>query len=512
MAVPRRAAKSPLWLPLTFIVALLAFCALPRIQNDPSLLSAFLGAAAVLAVWLGVLFVSAGRRPLTFEVQLRPQHYVQAIAHTSIFVYWGFYWQPIVDAAPLIAAQIVFCYALDMLLCWSRRDTFVLGFGPFPIILSTNLFLRFHDDYFALQFGMIAVGMLVKEFIKWNRGGRRVHIFNPSSFPLALASLLLIVTGTTNITWAEGIATQLFLPPHIFLFIFLVSLPGQFKFGVTTMTLSAVLTTYVFSAAYFAHTGTYYFIDDNIPIAVFLGMNLLFTDPSTSPQTELGRIIFGIIYGGCVVWLYWFLGWLGVPTFYDKLLQVPLMNLSVRAIDHAVRSPALSWLDPARLGSAWPKMRRNVVYGSVWVLVFSALTFTQGLGDAHPGHHVPFWINACDKNLRNGCSTLEEIESRYCGLGSGWACNDLGVLMTERKLKNNTHAPQAFARACHFSNQMGCENLRDAVLGVAQRSEPSVADLQYVLREGKGPLPALPEPEMRARACAQGWQTYCTGH
>ena len=61
-------------------------------------------------------------------------------------------------AAPLIAAQLLFAYAFDMLLNWSRRDTYTLGFGPFPIILSTNLFLWFRAEWFYLQFPMIAVG------------------------------------------------------------------------------------------------------------------------------------------------------------------------------------------------------------------------------------------------------------------------------------------------------------------------------------------------------------------
>jgi hypothetical protein len=505
----RRRPKSPLWLPAAFIAAFFAFCALPHVENNPALLNSFLGAGAVLGLWLGVLFVGSSRRALTFDVQLRPQHYVQALAHSSIFIYWSFYWPPIAEALPLIAAQIVFAYAFDMLLCWSRRDTFALGFGPFPIIYSTNLFLRFRDDWFVLQFVMIAVGMLVKEYIKWERGGRRVHIFNPSSFPLALASLLLIITGTTGITWGEGIATQLFMPPHIFLFIFLVSLPGQLKFGVTTMTLSAVLTAYLFSLAYFHYTGTYYFIDDNIPIAVFLGMNLLFTDPSTAPQSELGRIIFGMTYGATVVWLYWFLGSLGVPTFYDKLLQVPLMNLSVRAIDRIARSRALSWIDPARLGSAWPKMRRNVVYTSLWVIAFGTMTMTQGLGDVHPGHHVPFWINACNDGKRNGCRALEEIESHYCGIGSGWACNDLGVLMTEGKLKDNSHVSQAFARACGLGHEAGCANTRRQDGTAPQRSQPAMSDLKLVLREGKGSLPEMSDAALAQRACEQGWTSYC---
>ena len=56
----------------------------------------------------------------------------------------------------------------------------------------------------------------------------------------------------------------------------------------TSMTMSAVVTTYLFGRMYFAVTGIYFFYDSYIPIAVFLGMHLLFNDPSTSPRTEWG--------------------------------------------------------------------------------------------------------------------------------------------------------------------------------------------------------------------------------
>jgi len=62
-------------------------------------------------------------------------------------------------------------------------------------------------------------------------------------------------------------------------------------------------------------------------------MHLLFTDPSTSPRTELGRVIFGALYGLSTIALYELLGTAGLPTFYDKLLQVPILNLSIMLID-----------------------------------------------------------------------------------------------------------------------------------------------------------------------------------
>ena len=131
------------------------------------------------------------------------------------------------------------------------------------------------------------------------------------------------------------------------LFRSLVGLPGQLLFGVTPMTLAAVVSTYLFGLAYFAVTGVYFFYDSYVPIAVFLGMHLLFTDPSTSPRSEWGRVLFGALYGLTTVLLYALLGRLGLPTFYDKLLQVPLLNLLAPSLDRLSRGPARSDAAPA---------------------------------------------------------------------------------------------------------------------------------------------------------------------
>ena len=95
-------------------------------------------------------------------------------------------------------------------------------------------------------------------------------------------------------------------------------------------------------------------------------MHLLFTDPSTSPRTELGRLIFGVLYGLSSVGLYQRLGAIGVPTFYDKLLQVPVLNLSVKLLDRLARSNVLRPFDPARIGRALAPRQRHVAYMSVW--------------------------------------------------------------------------------------------------------------------------------------------------
>jgi hypothetical protein len=203
--------------------------------------------------------------------------------------------------------------------------------------------------------------------------------------------------------------------------LFLIGLPGQFFFGVTSMTIS-VLTTYVFGLLYFAATGVYFFYDSYIPIAVFLGMHLLFTDPSTSPPTELGRVIFGMLYGLSTVALYVVLGRAGLPTFYDKLLQVPLLNVSVPLIDRLARSKMLRALDPAALGRSLALRRRNLAYMSAWTIVFAVMSAVHGVGDSHP-------VSGCHSGRRarpNGPlpALIRGCSSSFCGRGSRWACNE----------------------------------------------------------------------------------------
>jgi tetratricopeptide (TPR) repeat protein len=360
-------------IPLSATALLAALAWLPSLAPAPTVRWSCWAAAIGLLAWTASLGVLAARRQriLSLEVSLRKQHYVQACAHLTLFLYWSAYWEQVGAAVPLIAAQLAFAYAFDALLSWSRRDTYTLGFGPFPIIFSTNLFLWFKPEWFFFQFLMIAVGFAAKELIRWNKEGRAVHIFNPSSFTLSIFSVALILSGNSGLTWGQEIATTQLNPPHMYLLIFLVSLPGQLLFGVSAMTLAAVSATYVLMGLIYLATGTHLFQSPTIPIAVFLGMHLLFTDPSTAPRTELGRLVFGVLYGSSVVALYVLLTRAGVPTFYDKLLPVPILNLLVRAIDRAAQSKLLHRLDPGLIGRTLAPASRKLAYTALWALVFA---------------------------------------------------------------------------------------------------------------------------------------------
>src|SRR4029079_19469839 len=119
----------------------------------------------------------------------------------------------------------------------------------------------FKDPGFYWQFVMVAIELAAKEFLRWKRDGVNTHIFNPSSFPLAVVSVALLLADATDMTWGFSIAQTEFYPPHIYLALFLIALPGQFLFGVTPMTFAAVTTTFVFSQLAHALSVTQYCVD-----------------------------------------------------------------------------------------------------------------------------------------------------------------------------------------------------------------------------------------------------------
>ena len=510
---------------LAGLIALLTLT--PRVQASAMLGRSFWAAALVILAWNAALWAVARRRGAApeLEVRLRPQHWVQAMAQLAVFAYWGWYWRPVYDMAVLIGAQLAFAYAFSMLLAWTRSGRWSLGFGPFPIIFSINLFLWFKDDWFYLQFLMIGIGFLGKELVRWRREGRSVHVFNPSAFALGLFSLVLIATGTTDLTWGPEIASTLTLAPRIYLFLFLVGLVVMHFFAITLVAGTAAVVLFGLSAAYTAWAGVPYFIDSEIPAAVFLGLHLLVTDPSTSPRTPTGKAVFGGLYGVGVFALYAILGAAGAPTFYDKLLCVPLLNLSVRGIDAAVArlrerawaGPVLAPLGEAVAAGARPPtgirapsgVRLNLAHMAVWALFFAAMTATGRTDGRHTGDSLPFWETACVEDRRNACDRLLGIEASYCSDNSAWACNELGVHYTEGRVVSAD--PELgrgyFARACELRFQPACLNLLGS--GTSLRSDPRPLDLRLLLREGGLNLLDAPEPELYRRACDHAWRFAC---
>jgi hypothetical protein len=485
---------------------MMALSQLPVLDERPVVRISIIGAAGILLAWSVLLFGILRRgQSVTLEVALRPQHYLQACLQGTLIFYWGSYWPEVYHAAPLIVAQLLFAYGFDSLLSWGHRRTFALGFGPFPIIFSVTLFFWFKDPWFYWQFALVAIGLLAKEFLRWQRDGRNTHIFNPSSFPLAVVSVALLLGGATDMTWGFDVAETEFFPPYMYLVIFLIGMPGQYLFGVAPMTMAAVTTTFMFSQVYYWATGSYYFVDAHVPIAVFIGMTLLFTDPATSPRTLVGRLLFGVLYGLSTVFLYDLLLSWNTPGFYDKLLQVPLLNLSVKLLDGLAASPLLRAVDPSAWARDWAPRRRHLAYMSVWALVFAGMSASGYLTDKHPGQWTPFWEQACAAERRDACLNLYFLHDGYCADGSAWSCNEIGILLAER-YDNRAVAAAAFNRACTLRFAAACDNA--AAIGSAgplRHDIPTAADYRFVLRGSKGSIEDLEASELYARACDLGW-------
>ena len=206
--------------------------------------------------------------------------------------------------------------------------------------------------------------------------------------------------------------------------------------------------------------------------------------------------------------LYALLGATGSPTFYDKLLCVPLLNLSVQAIDRMVHS--------IQAGAAWNRSRLdrlvnrpNLAHMAVWIVFFAAMAAMGKTDGRHVGDSVPFWEQACVDGRRNACKRLIQVESTYCGDNTGWACNELGGHYAQGEITSpDPDLAQAyFTRACEARFQAGCANLLEP--GTVNRADPRVLDLRLMLREGGRNLMEMPERELYARACAHQWTFAC---
>lgn len=491
--LPSPPARSLAWLPAALALLLASFAWCARVQRSAPLWWSVVGVALALLSWWGVLMAwrrRAGRPLVTEVVPPVRQHYVQAVVQLLLYGYWGYWWvadgvRPIYDQAPLILAQLVFLYAFDGLWQWSRGRAWRLASGPVPIVLSTNLFIWFRDDWFVWQFVMITVGLWGKEFVRWTRDGRRTHVFNPSGFGLMCAASVLIATGTTDLTWAKPLAAELGVA-HIFVVLFVLGLVVQFCFAVTLMTLSAALVMIACNLLYTELTGVYLFASSNLPAAAFLGLLLLMTDPSTSPRSNVGRAIFGCGYGLGYVVFFELLGAIGAPELYAKLYPVPLLNLTVRALDRFATRGRVG-----RLEHAWrhglPARVGNWLHMAIWAGTFVTMLATGYVEAPHPGDSVAFWKRARHEGRHDAERKLVMVVGSRAKAPNvpaaerAAACNELGILSLTADTSADAasrarQAAQWFAEGAALGGDAATINLVQHFLAnFVHRSDPELA-------------------------------------
>ena len=456
---------------LTFV--LLGFVLFPPVRDNPKLVWTFTGLAGALFAWELILWAVGRSRGQAFAIQFFPvrSHWVQACVQFGIMLYWGWFWPNVYPELPLILSQLIFVYVLEALLTWSRGRTWRLGFGPMPIVVSTNLLLWFKHDYYIYQYLMLATGTVAKQFITWNRDGKQTHIFNPSAFGQFLFALVLIGTGTTeDYTWGKEIA-RFFDVPHMLIVIFLGGLVVQYLFHVTLMTVAATVTLVLFSIVYTKITGVYFFVNINIAAPIFLGLHLLVTDPATSPRTSLGRIIFGVLYGLGYAILFRVLDIYGVPLFWDKLLPVPILNLCVPMIDRAMRSGFIGSINRT-WETALPPKRLNLLHMTCWAAFFITLEVTGFVEGPHPGNSIPFWKKAFVEGKPHAGHSLVIAAGSQAEDGNfGAAYNELGLICMDGKIVKENHGSAAkyFAKACELNDENGCVNVAIQFLFLRER-------------------------------------------
>lgn len=488
---PYHAPAPPHWLrfpipTLTLNLALLVFLVFPRVHSNAHLLMTFLSVVGLLVGWHIVLGLRAKAKGRTLGIELvrpLPTHVVQAGVQLGLYAYWGWFWRPMVDQIPLIVAQLVFLCVFDALLAWSRGRAWRPGLGILPVIFSVNFFMWFRDDVFAFQFVMIAAAALCKEFITWNRDGRRTHIFNPSAIALTLVSIVLILTQSTNLTWARELADSFDAVPSMIVAVFIAGLIVQALFSVTLMTMATVAALAALNMLYTHFTGSYQFITTNLSAAIFLGAHLLITDPSTSPRSNLGRVIFGLLYGTGIFYLFDLLGAYRVPELYAKLLIVPALNLSVIWIDWLARTGPLGAISRA-WESALPRKPMNFVHMGCWAGLFCSLWFggffigSGGSSGPHPGNSIAFWKQAIVDGKPHAERKLTILCLVEANKGNGAALNELGLMALEGNdfvPRDRANAARFFSEGCALRDGSACANVAVQFLFLNEwRSEDEV--------------------------------------
>jgi hypothetical protein len=190
-----------------------------------------------------------------------------------------------------------------------------------------------------------------------------------------------------------------------------------------------------------------------------------------------------------------------MPTFYDKLLQVPLLNLSIK------------WLDRAALGRPLAPRPRHLAYMSIWAVVFTVMSATQAVGDSHPGQWLPFWRQACQDGRAYACPYLADMESSFCNRGSGWACNEAGLLHIalsrsgeDLRRLDPAGAAEPLRRGCDLGFAAACRNLRTLATGQGAfaSAPPALEDFPIVLRGSKGEIREREPAALYALACREG--------
>ena len=176
---------------LAFVAGLLVLSQLPLLQPRPVVRASIVGAALVLLAWSALLFGVLRRgQKVTLDVVLRRQHYLQACQQGALHPLLGLLLARGLSrgAADPRAAPVCLRLRQPVVVDAPAHVSFSAS-ARSPSFSASRCSSGSRTTWFYWQFAMVAIGWLAKEFLRWKRDGVNTHIFNPSSFPLAVVSV-----------------------------------------------------------------------------------------------------------------------------------------------------------------------------------------------------------------------------------------------------------------------------------------------------------------------------------
>jgi hypothetical protein len=265
----------------------------------------------LLVLALAALGLGLWRRG-RIQRDFRSLHVIQFLTQGSIFVYWALYWPGVGGQMPLLALMLAMGFAADALFSFARFGSWRAGLSVVPVVFSINLF-----EWFDPHGAVIAIVAAFASKHLLHRGGR--HIFNPSVAGLTVTGLVTILAP--GYVHFGGLFHTLNVPPNMSEWILLVTLLPQLRFRILPVTIGALIGL------------TLWGIPGVLRPTILIAMTLLVTDPATSPRSDLGKLLFGMLFGGLLPVCSIALRGIGQPDDFAKILAIPVANLLVPQLD-----------------------------------------------------------------------------------------------------------------------------------------------------------------------------------
>ena len=307
--------------------------------------------AACVLVFAAIVLVEIVVAPPArrIEVQIKPNHIIPTAVQIALLSYWALYW-PLAWDIPRIPLELFFAFSLDYFLDRVRGRTWYAGVGPAPIVLSSNLFIRFDPARFDGILVIVAIAILSKKFLRL----RGQHVFNPSAFGLAAFGIAFHLSPW-RLDYVD-VAHHLNLPPNMAELIFGLGLIVALRVPIVAVTAAAALGLELWN-----------YIPGSVITpwpywpAMLLVFTFLATDPITIPRTGLGRVLFGLGVGLGTGLASNYLVAASLPDYFGKIIAVPVCNLLAPFMDAAGR---------LRFAERLLSPRYNVAHVALWCAIF----------------------------------------------------------------------------------------------------------------------------------------------